>query len=164
MTTGPRGGPPAAPLPFQVARELPPGGYPLLRVFPGFTEVPPFADYPVPARKSRSLVRGTTIQVVAERARMYVAPHEVPSWAAKFGWKPFTSTSDCIVVGKRHLTKSPSIIVYLDILHEFCHILQRNSGRELWDITRGYVDNPNEVEAYRFSVTEARRLGVSDAF
>jgi hypothetical protein len=152
------------PPPFRIARGLRAGNYPLLEVFPGFAEVPPFADYPGTLRKRRSAVKGTTIQVVDERAWMYVAPYEAPPWAGKYGWKPFTSPADCIVVGKRHLSKSPSMIVYLDILHEFTHILQRRAGRELWNIEQGYVDSPTEIEAYRFSIAEARRLGVSDSF
>jgi hypothetical protein len=155
---------PEAPPPFRVGRDLPPGNYPLLTAFPGFTEVPPFKDYPVAARRRNSVAKRTTVQVVAERAWMYVAPHEVPPWATKYGWNPFSTATDCIVVGWNHLSRSPSITLYLDILHEFFHILQRDTGRELWDITKGYVDSPTELEAYRFSVVEARRLGVSDPF
>jgi bifunctional DNA-binding transcriptional regulator/antitoxin component of YhaV-PrlF toxin-antitoxin module len=125
------------PPPFEISRELGPGNYPLLKVFPGFTEVPPFARYPADPRKRRSLARGTTVQVVDERAWMCVAPIAAPPWATKYGWNPFTSPTDCIVVGRRHLAKSPSIALYLDILHVFCHIVQRDAGRELWDITQG---------------------------
>ncbi len=164
MTRASRPPPREPPTTFRISRDLPPGNYPLLRVFPGFAEVPPFAEYPVSARTARSRVKGTTIQVTAERDWMYVAPYEAPPWAGKYGWTPFTSPKDCIVVGRNHLLKSPSMILYLDILHEFCHILQRNAGRELWDITQGYVDSPTELEAYRFSVAEARRLRVPDSF
>ena len=153
-----------APAPIRIRRGLPPKSYRLLEVFPGFLDVPPFAEYPVNPRRRRSLAEGTAIQVVAERGWMYVAPLEPPPWAATVGWTPFTSPTDCIVVSKRHLDRSPAITLYLDLLHEFYHILQRDAGRELWDISRGYVDSPTEVEAYRFSVAEARRLGLSDAF
>jgi hypothetical protein len=109
-------------------------------------------------------VKRTTIQIVDEDAWMYVAPHEAPPWAEKYGWSPFSTPANCIVVGLKHLSKSPSIILYLDILHEFFHILQRDAGRELWDISKGYVDSPTEIEAYLFSIAEARRLGLSDSF
>lgn len=95
---------------------------------------------------------------------MYVAPRQPPPFAESVGWHPFTSPTDCIVVGRKHLAKSPSITLYLDILHEFTHILQRAEGRELWDISHGYVDSPTELEAYRFSLAEARRLKVPDSF
>lgn len=157
-------GPPEPPAPFQVTRELAVGSYPVLRVFPGFTEVPPFAKYPYPPERTRSTAKRTTIQIVDDQTWMYVAPHEVPPWAKTYGWTPYSTTSDCIVVGKKHLGESQAVILYLDVLHEFFHLLQRATGRELWDISKGYVDSPTELEAYRFSVDEARRLGVTDSF
>lgn len=164
MTSTSRAPPPEAPPPFEISRELSPGGYPLSRVFPGFTKVPPFARYPKGARSPKSIVDRTTIQVVAEPTWMYVAPRKAPPFAESVGWHPFTSATDCIVVGRTHLAESPSITLYLDILHEFTHILQRADGRELWDISHGYVDSPTELEAYRFSLEEARRLKVPDSF
>jgi hypothetical protein len=156
--------PPEAPPPFEISRNLAKGGYPLLQVFPGFDSVPPFALYPFPARTTRAVLKRTSIQVIPDRTWMYVAPQEPSPWAKKYGWDPFVSATDCIVVGQKHLAKSRSMILYLDVLHEFLHILQREDGRELWDISKGYVGNPTEIEAYRFSVDEARRLGVSDSF
>jgi hypothetical protein len=35
-------------------------------------------------------------------------------------------------------------------------------GQELFDSQYDYVDRPTEVEAYRYAVQEARRLGLSD--
>ena len=160
--TGTRGWPEPPP-PFSVARDLEPGKYPLLRVFPGFTDTEAFGNYPFPRRRTLGVASRTTVQVVADRTWMYVAPHEVPSWAKTYGWSPFTDSADCVAVGRRHLKASRTAVLYLDILHEFLHILQRNDGRELWDISKGYVDSPTEIEAYRFSVEGARRLGVPDS-
>ncbi len=153
--------PPAA---FRITRDLGPGNYPLLEVFPGFVNAPPFSRYPGPSEHVRSVASGTTVQVVAEETWMYVAPRVPPPFAEAVGWKPFTSQTNCIVVGHTHLESSPAMTLYLDIYHEFFHILQRESGRELWDISHGYVDSPTELEAYGFSVAEARRLGVSNGF
>ena len=88
----------------------------------------------------------------------------VPPFAKEAGWTPFTSRTDCIVVGRRHLARSAAITVYLDILHELYHIFQRREGRELWDIAHGYAGSPTEIEAYRFVAAEARRLGASEAY
>jgi hypothetical protein len=75
------------------------------------------------------------------------------------------SPDDVIVVAKSHLANSPGMDLYLDIIHEFLHILQRRHGRELWLGRKvPYVDRPTEVEAYSFSVAEARRLGVPDRY
>lgn len=152
------------PAPFRISRDLPPGNYPLSRVFPGFQEAAPFPKYPGPLQRTRALASSTTVQVIPDDTWMYVAPRQPPPFAESVGWKPFTSPADCIVVGHKHLATSPGITLYLDIYHEFFHILQRAAGRELWDIAHGYVDSPTELEAYGFSVAEARRLGLSDAF
>ena len=95
---------------------------------------------------------------------MYVAPHEVPAFAQAVGWKPVTSSSDCIVVGRSHLARSPAITVYLDILHELFHVFQRRAGRDLWDLSKGYAGSLTEIEAYAFAVREARRLGATDRY
>ena len=149
---------------FSIAREVSIGRHPLLRVFPGLDQVPPFANYPARAAERTKVARTTSIAIVGGPTWMYVAPHEVPAFAKAVGWKPVTSASDCIVVGRRHVSKSPAITVYLDILHELFHIFQRRAGRELWDVSRGYADSPTELEAYAFAVREARRLGASDRY
>ena len=155
---------PEPPAPFRISRELPPGNHPLTTVFPGFLEAPPFAKYPGPADRTRAIAEGTSVQIVPDETWMYVAPHAVPPFAEEAGWKPHTSRTNCIVVGLKHLSESPSITLYMDIYHEFFHILQREAGRELWDEAHDYVDSPTELEAYRFSIAEARRLGVPDSF
>jgi len=50
----------------------------------------------------------------------------------------------------------------LDILHELVHIRQWHDGKELWDRRYSYVDRPTEVEAYKFAVEVARKLGMPD--
>jgi hypothetical protein len=155
---------PEAPPPFRISRELAPGNYPLVVVFPGFVDAEPFPRYPVPPEKTRTIAEGTSIQIVPDATWMYVAPRVPPPFAEEVGWKPHVSQTDCIVVGRKHLAESPSITLYMDIYHEFFHILQRDAGRELWDENIPYVDSPTELEAYRFSIAQARRLGVPDAF
>ena len=155
---------PEAPLPFRINRDLPPGNYPLAVVFPGFTDAALFARYPGPPDRVRSIAEGTSVQIVQNEMWMYVAPFEKPWFADEVGWKPHVSRTNCIVVGRKHLATSPSITLYMDIYHEFLHILQRADGRILWDEKYDYVDSPTELEAYRFSLAEARRLGVPDSF
>ncbi|HTW56444.1 MAG TPA: hypothetical protein VMG36_08415 [Thermoplasmata archaeon] len=147
-----------------IDRSAGPGRHRLLDVFRGLERVPPFVGYPAGPAVRRAVARATDVQVIPGPTWMYVAPHEVPSFAKDVGWSPFTSRTDCIVVGRRHLARSAAITVYLDILHELYHIFQRRAGRELWDIERGYADSPTEIEAYRFAIAEARRLGASEAY
>jgi hypothetical protein len=52
--------------------------------------------------------------------------------------------------------------IYLDIIHELCHVRQLQEGKELFDPRYSYVERPTEIEAYSYTVQEARRLGLSD--
>lgn len=159
-----RGKPFAPPSEFRLDRRASGGRHPLLRVFRGLDKVPPFAGYPASAVQRRRVVERTSVEIVRGPTWMYVAPHEVPSFAKAVGWRPVTSETDCIVVGRRHLVRSPATTLYLDILHELYHIFQRRAGRELWDISNGYSGSPTELEAYEFAIREARRLGASDRY
>jgi hypothetical protein len=67
-----------------------------------------------------------------------------------------------LVISTRYLNTGDKVDIYLDLIHELCHIKQFNEGRELFDSRYDYVDRPTEVEAYRYAVQEARRLGLSD--
>ncbi len=67
-----------------------------------------------------------------------------------------------LVVNKRYLSLGNPLDVYLDVIHELVHIRQLHEGRELFDANYSYVHRPTELEAYRFAVDEAKRLGVSE--
>ena len=157
----PRGEPPAG---FRVSRDLPLGRHPLLAAFPGLDRLDTAARLvPEPGRRTR-LFDETCVEIIAEDAWMYIAPWEIPK-EARGRWTPVTSAkgSNCVVIGESHLRESPELILFLDIYHELCHVLQRESGRELWDRRFSYVERPTEVEAYQFVIDEARRLRVADA-
>lgn len=148
---------------FSIQRDLAPGRYPLFKAFPGLGKVGAFRSLPRDAEE-REVLQKTRIELISEDIWMYVAPRELPAMGRRAGWRPVVSQEDCVVVGHGHLSGSPSLVVYLDILHELCHVLQRHHGRELWDPKFSYVDRPTELEAYEVAVREARRLGASDAF
>ncbi len=148
---------------FAIRRELDPGRYGLFQVFPGLEKVPAFRALSRDEEESEVLAH-TQVEVISEDVWMYVAPKETPALGRTSGWRPVVSPKDCVVVGHLHLSESPALIVYLDILHELCHVLQRHHGRELWDPRYVYVDRPTELEAYEVAVTEARRLGAGEAF
>ena len=62
----------------------------------------------------------------------------------------------------KQTTNGDKIDIYLDLIHELVHIKQLMEGKELFDIHYGYTERPTEIEAYRYCVQEARRLGLSD--
>jgi len=68
-----------------------------------------------------------------------------------------------IVVGLAHLRDAEEAVLYLDIVHELCHVGQHRAGRNLYDRNKSYVDRETEIEAYAVTVREARRLGMGEA-
>jgi hypothetical protein len=67
-----------------------------------------------------------------------------------------------ITIGLNHLRQSPDEILYLDIIHELCHVKQHLQGRNLYDRSKSYVDRETEIEAYRITIQEARRIGLNE--
>ncbi len=67
-----------------------------------------------------------------------------------------------ITIGLQHLRLAPDEILYLDIIHELCHVKQHLQGRDLYDRQKAYVDRETEIEAYEVTVREARRIGLDD--
>ncbi|HYB77317.1 MAG TPA: hypothetical protein VEE83_01380 [Thermoplasmata archaeon] len=149
---------------FRVARDLPIGRHPLLAAFPGADKLL-IAErlQPDPVARAK-LFDATCVQIVDQDLWMYVAPWDVPPGVRR-EWNPVLSPgSDCIVIGKSHLAESPPIVLFMDIFHELCHVIQRHGGANLWAPGVSYVKRWTELEAYRFVIEEARRLGVSDDF
>lgn len=67
-----------------------------------------------------------------------------------------------IVVDANYLKRAKEVYLYLDVVHELVHIKQLNDGRDLFDSRFSYVDRPTELEAYRETVSEARRIGLAE--
>ncbi|MCL2642689.1 MAG: hypothetical protein FWD52_04170 [Candidatus Bathyarchaeota archaeon] len=78
------------------------------------------------------------------------------------GYMYVNSKDGHIVISKAYLQKGDKIDIYLDLIHELYHVKQFFEGRELFDPKYKYVDRPTEIEAYRYTVQEARRLGLTE--
>lgn len=78
------------------------------------------------------------------------------------GYMYVDSTTGHLVVSARYLKSGDKIDIYLDLIHELYHVKQFMEGKELFDPRYNYVERPTEIEAYRYTVQEARRLGLSD--
>jgi hypothetical protein len=48
------------------------------------------------------------------------------------------------------------------VIHVLVHVKQFLDGRDLYDQTFEYVDRPTEIEAYRYTIDEAKRLQMSE--
>jgi hypothetical protein len=78
------------------------------------------------------------------------------------GYMYVDSSNGHLVVSSRYLKTGDKIDIYLDLIHELYHVKQFMEGRELFDERYSYVERPTEIEAYRYTVQEARRLGLGD--
>lgn len=67
-----------------------------------------------------------------------------------------------LLVSAVYLKDGDIVDIYLDLIHELVHVKQFMEGKELFDNTFRYTDRPSEIEAYRVTVYEARKLGLSD--
>ncbi|UCH37691.1 MAG: hypothetical protein JSV76_00475 [Candidatus Bathyarchaeota archaeon] len=61
-----------------------------------------------------------------------------------------------------YLKNGDEMDIYLDIIHELVHVKQFLEGKKLREGNFSYVDRPTEIEAYRHSVIEAKRLGLDE--
>jgi hypothetical protein len=80
-----------------------------------------------------------------------------------FGYMGVNDANGHLMVNKTYLSTGRKIDIYLDVVHELCHVKQHLDGRELFDPQYDYVDRPTEIEAYRYAVLEAKRLGLRNA-
>jgi len=67
-----------------------------------------------------------------------------------------------VCVGLRYLRTAKPSYLYLDVVHVLVHVKQFLDGKELFDQTFEYVDRPTEIEAYRYTVEEAKRLDMTE--
>ncbi|MDG7009002.1 MAG: hypothetical protein JRN06_12385 [Nitrososphaerota archaeon] len=67
-----------------------------------------------------------------------------------------------ICIGSKHLAAAKNDFLYLDVIHVLVHVRQFLEGKELYDQAFEYVDRPTELEAYRTTVAEARRVGMEE--
>jgi hypothetical protein len=67
-----------------------------------------------------------------------------------------------LVVSSSYLNNGDRVDIHLDVVHELVHVKQFMEGKELFDTHYGYTDRPTEIEAYRYAVEEARRMGLSN--
>ncbi len=79
-----------------------------------------------------------------------------------FGYMGVDNHDGHLMVNERYLNSGDKTDIYLDVVHELCHVKQWMDGRDLFDPHYSYVDRPTEVEAYRYAVLEAKRIGLSN--
>lgn len=83
------------------------------------------------------------------------------TWFGGYMW--VNGMNGHLMISSRYLNSGDRLDVYLDLIHELVHVRQYMQGKELFDEHYGYVNRPTEIEAYKFAVDEARRLGILES-
>jgi len=86
---------------------------------------------------------------------------KVEFFSSRWGYMGVNDKDGHLMVSAHYLKKGDPRDIYLDIIHEFVHIKQFLEGKELFEDGFEYVDLPTEIEAYRYCIEEAKRLGMS---
>jgi len=130
---------------FSINRRLETGQYCLVDVFADIRACDILSTIFTDAKEINAVIEHTGISVVDFPCEMFV-----------------DNDNGSITIGLAHLHDSSDEILYLDIIHELCHVKQHLLGRELYDRSKAYVDRETEIEAYQVTVQEARRIGMND--
>ncbi len=77
-------------------------------------------------------------------------------------WIIRVDTTGRILINQDYLKNCEEKILYLDLVHELIHIKQLRNGHNVYPQHVKYVNMPTEIEAYRLTVEEARKIGMSD--
>jgi hypothetical protein len=127
----------------QIERLAPTKLYPFAKFFRGFETVP------------------SVRALFGRRTRQVLRSQKVEFFSARFGYMGTSDIDGHLLISTHHLKDSPFRTVYLDIVHELCHVKQFRKGRPLFYPKLSYVDAPSEIEAYRFTVKEGLRIGMT---
>jgi hypothetical protein len=131
-------------LDVQVERNAPTKLYPFERFFRGFAAVPTVREY-----------------FGAQTARV-LRQQRVEFFSARFGYMSTSDIDGHLIISSHYLKDGDFRNVYLDIVHELCHVKQFRDRKPLFYPKLSYVDAPSEIEAYTFTVKEGRRIGMTD--
>jgi hypothetical protein len=130
---------------FVVNRTKPLGVYRLSDIFAGLKDSRAMAELSEDEMEKNRILNETIVEIVDSEDYMYV-----------------NQDDGRLVVGNRYLKEASEQFLYLDVVHELVHVKQFWRGLNLYDPRYDYVDRPTEIEAYKLTVKEARRLGMND--
>jgi hypothetical protein len=127
----------------KIQRVAPTKLYPFTKFFRGFEKNPSVRF--LFGRHTEKVLRGVKVEF----------------FGARFGYMGTSDIDGHLLISTNHLKTSDFRTVYLDIVHELCHVKQFRKGQPLFYPKLSYVDAPSEIEAYRFTVKEGQRIGMT---
>jgi hypothetical protein len=128
----------------KIERDAPTKLYPFGRFFKGFENLPPI----------RELFGKQTAKILRQQ--------KVEFFSARFGYMGTSDVDAHLIISSNYLKTGEFRSVYLDIVHELCHVNQFRHRKPLFYPKLSYVDAPSEIEAYAFTVKEGKRIGMTD--
>lgn len=131
-------------LSVHIERQAPTKLYPFERFFRGFGALT--AVQRLFGKQTSKVLRGLKVEF----------------FSARFGYMGTSDVDGHLIISNRYLRDGEFRSVYLDIVHELCHVNQFRHHKPLFYPKLSYVDAPSEIEAYRFTVEEGRRIGMTD--
>jgi hypothetical protein len=105
---------------------------------------------------------GMVRRLFGARTEQVLKDLKVEFCSSRFVYMGTSDVDGHLLIGTPHLRNSEFRVVYLDIVHELCHVRQFRQRRPLFYPKLSYVDAPSEIEAYRWTVREGRRIGMTD--
>lgn len=126
-----------------IERKSPTKLYPFTRFFKGFQKIPAVRE------------------LFGEKTDQVLRTLKVEFFSAKFGYMGTSDVDGHLLISSHHLADGEFKTVYLDLVHELCHVNQFRHGKPLFYPKLSYVDAPSEIEAYAFTVKEGQRIGLT---
>ncbi len=128
---------------IRISRKHKAGSYAFLKVFQGFEKLEVVRK--IFGKDTRRILSELRVEIFERDGFMGV------------------SDEDGHIFASGHYLRSGDLVsIYLDVVHELVHVRQFREGKELFDERFNYVDRPTEIEAYKITVNEARRIGLSE--
>jgi hypothetical protein len=128
---------------IRIIRDVESGTHPFGAIFWGFDKL--LAVKQVFGSKTADVLKNLRVEVFPRRGYMGVSDEDGHIFASQ-----------------SYIREGEEWSVYLDIVHELVHVRQFKEGKNLFDDAYSYVDRPTEIEAYRVTVEEARRIGLKE--
>ncbi len=101
-------------------------------------------------------------ELFGDRTEKVLRALKVEFFSSRFGYMGTSDVDGHLLISTPYLRTGEFRSVYLDLVHELAHVRQFHAGERLFYPKLSYVDAPSEIEAYRFTVREGRRIGMTD--
>jgi hypothetical protein len=130
-------------LKVQISRDAEVYTHPFIKYFQGFEKI-----------ETVNLLFGEKTNEVINNLRV--------EFSGRGGYMGVSKFDGHLIISADYLSKGDIVDIYLDIIHELVHVKQYMDGQELFDNRYHYVDRPTEIEAYYYTIVEARKLGLTE--